>query len=331
MAEQATVFQLTQLGIEATATPGTKVATTKRLMSMSIVPSVKANVNTYTSSGYLFSGLAAEGQEWCEAKMEGGGNYNEIVYPLNSLLKDVTTTGAGDDKTWVFAPSSTSAEVIHTFTVEHGSAVRAGRFGYGIVNEFGMDITRDEVTVSGNMIGQLYEDGITMTAGNTEVTQMPMMPNECSIYVDTTAAGLGGTKLTRVLSASWKITDRYGPLWAIDAANTSWVTAVDLRPKGEVKLKMEADAVGMARLAKLRLGTSEFIRIAFVGASHIGTGVVHYDAKFDFCGKIEGISDFADQDGVYAIEYTYGIYHDPTWAKALSFTIVNAIPSLASA
>ena len=328
MTEQITVAQLTQLGMEATNAQGTKVAATDRLLSTSIVPAIKADVKTYGASGYYFAALAAEGKESCEAKIEGGGNYNELVYPLCSLLKSVTPTGASDDKTWTFAPSSTTYETVQTFTVEHGSALRAGRFGYGLVHDFGMDVTRDEVKVSGAMIGQLYEDNHVLSGSCAEVPQMPMLPNELCLYADTTAAGLGVTKLTRVLAASWRISDKYAGLWALDSANTSWVTHVDKKPKGEVKLTLEADAVGMGLLVPMRLGDSRFIRFGFLGAQHIGGTAVHYAATLDFCGKIENIGELKDQDGVYALEYTFGIYHDVTWAKALSLVIVNAQAAL---
>jgi len=40
------------------------------------------------------------------------------------------------------------------------------------------------------------------------------------------------------------------------------------------------------------------------------------------------VGKFADEDGLYAIEWTFSVVHNATWGKAMSIEVINSIASL---
>jgi hypothetical protein len=150
-----------------------------------------------------------------------------------------------------------------------------------------------------------------------------------SVYLDTTSAGLGTTKLTRVLSAEVSIGSRFDPVWVLDAANPSFVAHIEAEPDVTLDLTVEADAAGMALLTALRDGTTRFIRIRCVGAQiEAVTPTYFHEMYFDMAVKVADTGGFSDEDGVYAIEFNFVAVHDATWGKAYEATLFNTMTAL---
>jgi len=329
MPERASIFQTVQAGLEST--PGTGVAANKLFGGLSIEPAVKANVKTFRPMGTKFPTMAALGKEWVEAKVSGMASYGEIVYPLASVLNKPTPTrnipSTGLSYTWVFSPSYNSADSVATYTIEQGSSVRAHKFVNALMTAFSLAATRDDVTLGGSMIGKALQDAITMTSTPTAIELVPILGNQASLYLADTAAGLAGASaLDRALSFNWDVSDRFGPLWALNAAQTSFAATVEREPKLTCKMKMEADAAGMALLSTLRAGSTKFLRAKWEGATIETT--YKYLFQVDMALKVTGISDFSDEDGVFALEWEMTDAYDATWGKALEVTVVNQVAAL---
>lgn len=333
MAERSSLTQVVQIGVETT--PGVAVAANKRLSSISIEPTITSQIQDFRPAGQKFRTVTALGKEWTDASVSGTPTYTEIVYMLSSVLTTAVVTNVMNGTTdtgareWLFQPSSTAADTPKTFTIEHGSAVRAGRFAHGLFTEIGMDWSRDSIDLSGAMMGTTMEDGVTLTASPTSIDLVPILPTETSVYIDNTAATLGTTKMSRVLSANWALSNRYGPVWVLDAANTDWVAFVEIEPTLTLSLTVEADAEGMALLNTLRDGSTKFIRIESVGAE-IATGVAASAYRFtlDMAGKVNDTGGFSDEDGVYAIEWDFVGVTDDDWGRAFQVKVVNSLTGL---
>lgn len=325
MAERATIFQTVQIGVESVY--GTNVPANRKLTALSIEPSITPEVETYRATGMKFPTIAALNKEWTTADLSGPITYTELIYVLNSLLKEVETgTGAGTAKTWVFDLASAAADTVTSYSVEQGSAERAHEFSGGLVTGLTLDFTRDGCELSGTMIGTALADAATMTGTPTEVALKPVMPTQVSVKTASTQAGLAGaTALSRVLSASWSMTDRFAPLWTLNGSSDFDVT-VETEPTLECKLKLEADAAGMAYLTNLRAGSSIFLRIEATGDAISGGG--NHSLTIDTACKVTDITPFEDADGVFAVEYTLRGIHDATWTKATSITLINEIAAL---
>jgi hypothetical protein len=117
------------------------------------------------------------------------------------------------------------------------------------------------------------------------------------------------------------LSDVWGQFWPLKRGE-SFTEVLDTDPTAEVKLKVMADAAGMALLGKMRKGTSKFIRISAISETKIGATQTPYSFQIDAAMKVKNPNEFSDEDGVYAIEWTFDIVHDATWGKATELTVV---------
>jgi hypothetical protein len=139
--------------------------------------------------------------------------------------------------------------------------------------------------------------------------------------------------MLRTLKGELTIGDRYDPLWVVDASQTSYVAIVETEPTIEMKVTQEADAQGMASLVAMRAGGSTFMRLEGVGPNiYTGTGgsplIVNHKVTIDVCGQITDIGELSDEDGVFAVEWTFSGVYDPTWAKAFHVEVVTTTATL---
>ena len=334
MAERSTIAQATQIGVEVT--PGTGVAATKRLAGLSLSPSPAGTFRNFRPQGTKYSTVVYQGKEWSESDLSGDALYSELQYPLSSVITTPTVAQIMDSATptgayrYIFDPATNTEDNPKTFTVEQGSAVRAHRSLYTIVNELTMDFSRESVELGGSAFGRAIEDGVTMTSsGVTTLPSIPVIPTQLSVYLDDAATGLGDTKLGRVLSGTFTIGSRYNPLWVVDAANPSFVAHVEAEPEVTMELLLEADAEGMALLTAMRNSTTQFVRLKGQGPRiYDGTTDQFHEMTIDMAGKVSDAPAFSDEDGVYAIRFIFAAVHDPTWGRAFKVELINTIAAL---
>lgn len=323
MTERATVAQVIQLGMENPS--GTPVAATKLVASFNLDGGIKAENIPFRGGGRKYSSFVVPNKEWSEWKISGQATYGEIVYLLNSAL--VVTNAVADGATakkWTFTPALASEDTVKTYTVEIGSSVRAQQFAYGLVTELGLKFSRSAgCEIDGTMLGLRITDGHTLSAGCAaiEATPTPITGPQLNFYVADSWAGLAGASaFARCLSAEWRITNRFSPLWVIGSANTSWVAHVETVPTVRLKVMVEADAAGMAFLTLMRNGTSKWATLKASGAE-ITTGLP-YMLEIDGKYNVLNVSDFSDQDGVYAVEWELEAVYDPAGGIAKTYEVV---------
>lgn len=325
MAEVASINRVTQWGSETTA--GTEVDATKLMQAMTVDFGPEVEVSRYRPSGGKFETVSSLDREWTGADLSGPITYTEIIYPLSSILKKVNPTGAGTPKTWTFSPAQTAADTIATYTVEVGSSVRAQLMTYGIVTELELSFSTQGNTLSGAMIGRAIQDNITLTASPSALALLPVLTKDISVKTASAQGSLtAATPLARVISASWAIRNRFGPVWVLNQS-TSWAAHVELPIEGEITIRQQADAEGMGFLNNLHDGSTVFIRIGATSAIEVDTGVP-YSIRIDAACKVVGSSRFEDEEGQTVIEWTLGIVYDATWTKATEVTVVNALTAL---
>jgi hypothetical protein len=325
--ERSTILQGVQLGVEAT--PGTAVAATKRLMDTSLEMGVQVEMQRYRPIGQKFASSLVVGKEWTTGGVSGALSYTDIVYLLNSVLTAATPTqiGATTAYTHTFSPAPRSVDAPKTFTLEFGGAVRASKFAYGLMTDFDFTVNRTEATIGGTFIGQAISDGITLTPAVPDLEEKPVIPNNCDVWMDPTFGALGTTKLTRLLSFGLSIGSRFAPVWVVNSAQQAFVSHVEVEPTAQFTFMVEADTQGMTPLTSLRNGTSQFVRFKATSPDQAGVGNP-YSVQFDLAGKVSAISNFQDQDGVYALEYTWDVVYDSAWANAILAVVTNKMATL---
>lgn len=328
MPERATISQVVQVGAEST--PGTGVAAGKLLGALQLSGGIKAENKAFRPTGRKYSSFVVPGREWVEMKLSGQATYGEIVYPLCSILKNVTASADGTlPKLWTIAPALSAEDTVKTYTVEIGSGVRAHKFTYGLVTEFGLKFTRAGCEIDGTMIGQRITDGITLTATPAAIENpyMPIAGTQIDVKLADSWSGLTAAGVyTRLLSAEWRVAERFKPLWVVDSSNTSWVAHVETPPKVQLKLMVEADATGMALLDLMRAGTAKWARIACTGS--LIESAKPYSLQIDGSYDVLDVSEWKDEDGVYAIEWTLEAVYDATATKTIEVIVRNKVASL---
>jgi hypothetical protein len=326
MPERATIGQTQQIGVETTE--GTSVAANKQLQSLSFALSPQIETQRFKPMGAKYDSLVIPGKDYSQADISGFATYEELQYLFASALVKVTpTTVLTTGKLWTFEPSNITEDVVATYTVEQGSSVRAQKAVGVLVTDFDITFTRDSVEVSGTALGQFFTDGITLTATPTALPLLPVLPSTVSVYLDTTFAGLGTTKLLRVLEAEWAVGSRFGPLWTLNGALTSYAAHIETELDATLRLLLEADSTGMGLLTNLRAGSSVFVRIEAIG-NVIGAGTAVNKLTIDLPVKVEEVSSLDDSDGVYAVEYNCRIVQDATGGKNMSVKLTNAQATL---
>lgn len=334
MPERSFLTQVIQLAPEAT--PGTLLAATRRLQTIDFATNPQTSVEKFRPQGFKFDTVVAENREWVEAGLKISPTYTELIYPLSSVINNTSVpTGAPTTivdgltdttgRLWTFEPSTSNPDTPQTFSVEQGSSVRAHRFGNVILTDFGFKFTREKTEMSGKAIAQALVDNFTLTAGTTTLPLIPITGNQLTVYLDTTSGGLGTTKIARLFDFDLQLGGRFGPIWPVDASLASFATTVETEPKASIKVIVEADTYGMGTLLPLaRNSGTMFLRLLAVGPNIYTGGVtVNYQLRWDFAVKIEAIGAFSNQQGTYALEYTFDIVHDATWGKATHCELTN--------
>lgn len=331
MVERATINQTVQIGVETT--PGTPVAATKSLGSVGFGFGIKVDSNASRPTGQKYASQQIVGKEWAEAEIEGNPSYEELQYLFASVLSAPTTTPiangaqANAATLWKFDSNSRGDDAPKTFTIEQGSSARAHRVSNAIISELSLEWSREELSLGGTVLARAIEDGITMTnTGVTGFKQVPVLPGQISVYLDDSAEELGTTKLTRALSGEISISDRFGALWVVDRDQKSFVNTIETEPDVSFTIKQMADAQAMENLLAMRGGATKFFRLEAVGPTLFGP--TNYKFVLDMAGQISDVDDFDDEDGIFAVEWTFGAVHDSTWGKAVHVEVTNTQSAL---
>jgi hypothetical protein len=323
MAENASLYQVAQLGVESV--PGTTLAATRKLAGLTVTPKPMAEVVSFKPAGYKFNTVAALSKEWAEHDITGPLSYTELPYLLSSLIKTVSPTGATADKTWTYTPSVSASDTRTTYTLEHGSAERARDFSYFILGGLTLTFNRAECTVKGTAISKAMVDG-TSLASVSALDIVPVLPTQVSVYLADTAAGLAGASaLDRAFEVVWNLNNLSGPVWPLNASVSGFAAHVDTMPEATGSFKMAVDATGMGPLTNLRAGSTKFLRVKAVGAS---LGSSTYTLTVDTAMKIKNINSLADQEGVYAIGWDFDTAYDSTWTKGTEIIVVTSLTAL---
>lgn len=172
MTERSTITQVVNLGLESV--PGTQVRANRRLQTIDFTTDPKFKVDAFRPAGFKYDTTTVPNKEWLEVALKGQPTYTEILYMLAGVLGtpaaptiilDTATDTLG--RRWVFESNTSTPDTPQTYTFEQGSSVRAHSSTQGTISDFDLMFTRDKAEMSGKMLCQAINDGITMTALRT--------------------------------------------------------------------------------------------------------------------------------------------------------------------
>lgn len=321
---RTSLIQVTQLGVESV--PGTLVTATKRLGSISLSFNPKVSAKSHTPAGYKFPLAAVKGKDYTEGSFDGLLDYNELCYILSSLLVYAAPTGAGTTKTWTHKPGYKSLDTLKTYSAEHGESSISVNIPHLCFSSLNLDITRDEVKVSGNVLGQKMATAAGVTGALADPVLVPATPDDFILYVADTYAGLAAGQID-AYKISLSLDRGLTPTWPVNSAKPSFSTVAETKPNFKLKLSFEANAAGMAFLDKLRAGSTVFIKLVGTSASIVENSTA-YSMTMEMSAKVLEPSELSDSDGVYSIEYTFEPSYTSDIAGGIKFVLVNSLAAL---
>jgi hypothetical protein len=303
MPRRSSLGNVTQIRKEVTVgvdpTTGTKI-----MKSMAVMPTPAADVNLFRAASGLFPSVAALGREWSAGAMaDSPPLYDEVIYPLSSIIQAavITTPGGGTlSRIWTFTMPTTGGVTPVSYTVEYGETAGAEKIVGYIVNDYHINTTRQALVAGGNGFGQIWTPGITLTGSPTALPNVPILPSTVDVFVDSTFGGLGTTKLTADFVANLNITNRWGQIWPINSAKTSWDDVTETEPTVTLDLSVENNAAGQAFITKMRASTLSYVRVKATSAAFIET-TIPWSLQYDFVGMVSAAPGTGDQNGLYVL------------------------------
>lgn len=327
MAERSSLTQVVQWGIE---TSGAPTSGQIRMSAMGFEPSPQTEGGTFRPMGSKFTTLAWVGKSWTEGSISGQATYNELVFPLASVIGVPTTGGAATGWTYTFMPSITGADDPRTFTIEQGEANNWNQITGVIFKELGLSFDRSQIQLSGSAYGRKM---VTKNTAMSSVTATPsavmVLPADVCVYWGATygaiTASPSGAKLERVLSTDFSIGNRFNPVWVLDCDEDSYVASVEAEPDLRSTMLLEADATGQSVLADLEASTTRYLRIEATSAELVGGSGAPHKLTVDLAVKVADTDGYSDQDGVYAIGFNMIGISDSTIGSAIKIQLTNSV------
>lgn len=325
MADRYPVSEVVQVGVEAT--PGTAVAPTKQFAGLSVELDTQLEVDEFGPMGQLTQTIVAPRQEWGSGSLSGFPTYTEIIYPLSNIFGAATITtptGATLRRLWSWNPSASTPWTPKTWTIRRGvPADTAEEANYGLLSGLTLSFSRTaQPEIGGDLFARRLDyTAVLATTGVTVPTNVPILATECDVYLDSTAAGLGVTKLTRDFLFEFSISDLFGPIWPLNTSLNSFAAHGVQKPTIEARLVLGNDTAGRALATNMRAGTAVFIRLKATSGQFV-EAAAPFTFTIDLAGMVVSAPARGDQDGLLStLEWTFRVVSDPTWGSWLKLAV----------
>lgn len=332
MADRYPVSEVVQIGVESVI--GTAVVPTIQFGGLNIELDTELEVDEFSPAGQIPGSIVAPRQEWSSGQLSGYPTYTEIQYPLSNLLGAATITtptGATLARQWVWNPGASTPWTPKSWTIRRGvPSGTAEEANYALLSGLNLEFSRTAApTIGGDLFARRLDYAATLAAtGVTVPTQVPILPSEGDIWLDSSGAGLGGTKLLREFLFRYAIGDLLGPIWPINSAFNSFAAHGVQKPKLEAALTLGNDAAGTALVTNMRAGSSVFVRYKATSTAMI-EGATPYSLQIDCALKVSSAPARSDQDGLLStLDWTFANVYDPTWGSWLKVTLINGSAAL---
>ncbi|HET9109678.1 MAG TPA: hypothetical protein VFN78_02520 [Ktedonobacterales bacterium] len=335
MAVRSSINQQVQIGVESVH--GTPVPAGKLLTAFTWVMGGKPTTKQFRGTGRQYPSASALLYEESMGKVSGEGDFAQLAYILASLWGSGTPTLHAPSTTaydWTWTPPLVGSYAANakSFTLQMGDSVDAEQYAFAVFHGFGYSFGRkSDVSITADLIAQVFTDGVTLTASPTAVEKLPMTGAQFNVYLDATSGGIGTTQLTAPLKVDYKASGYYDGFYPINRANASFSDLVDKEKKHELKLSLEADSTAIAfRGSYLQPGDLCYVRVNGQGPTIDVTNSVKASMQHDMACFVTNMSEFGDEEGVYKVDYTLAVAEDSAWntGEAQKFTLTNLLSAL---
>lgn len=266
------------LYLQREVTPGTAVTNAmRRYLGIRGTIGWEVEKEYFRASGYK----AVTGEnvltELGTADLEVIQDYNAMLPLLAGAFGMPTTTALTATPTpayqHVFTINPRAADAMASFTAMWGDATQALQATNLVFHGLTIGVGRTELSLSAEAILRAPQTGIALPG--TGVTEVPMIPVRAStydVYLDTTWAGLGTTKLLKLYNTELSFGEKYAPDWVVNSAVPSFS---ELMEQTEIdytqSLRVGFDATAVGLITSALQGGKRFVRVACEGPDINGT------------------------------------------------------------
>jgi hypothetical protein len=331
MAARADVNVVTQIGVETTL--GTAVAASKRFPDLDVELSPETDVKLYRPSGSKANEVAVPHKKWAVGSYKGPLTYGSLSYYLSSMKYAAPVQiGATTGYTWTHDVAATAENAFKSYTMERGDANDAGKVAGAFFNSWNFNISRDEATVSGEVIARSMSFGNTLTATPTTIENVPVALGDMNVFLDSSLSDItGGTgdKLTDVFNVSISIPKFRDLKWVINSANTSWLDTVEQAVMPKLSIETEWSSQMRTIYAAMIADSSPtyYVNVKSVG-DNIGASA---DYTFSFIAALKLTEAKEQRRGngdVFGYKLDFEIVNSPADSLWFRFVNVNKVSAL---
>lgn len=323
-----TVTRTSQLGVETTH--GTSVSAGKLWHGLSLALAPSGDFQEFGPQGYKLNTLAYPLTEFVAGQFTGAADFQALAVGLCSAIVNPSATrnipSTGLSYTRTFALNPRGPDTYASFTAEIGDSTLARKSTFVFANGIEIEFSRRGFGWTAPAIGQTFASGITLTSTPTEIPAIPIVPRLSDVYLDTTFAGIGVTKLLSNFSGRFRLTDRRATKWPMNSALGSFSDAYEIKPTVELMLTMEADATSDTFLAPMRLGDTRYVRIEYSGP--VIETIYSYLFRMDFAVKVAAVPTYDDQNGLQVSPWVFRPISDSNLPGGFSFALTNTVSAL---
>lgn len=250
-------------------------------------------------------------------------DFNALILCFASYFKyaaPATPTDGVLTRRWTFDPLATAEQTVASYTLEVGPAgsTAGRRTSFTRFNTF--EITNDPTRAaafSANLVARSLTFPFSLTTASVvEVTQKVIGPRMVDVYLATTEAGLGAGQI-KPLSITLRGGEKYGDIYLLDSANTSYEDLVTRRFGVSATIEInKRDSATNTYLTSLRAATTLYLQVVYTGSEieSVGAGPTVYSwvATLTLPVKMHDMGFGAVQD-VVSNRFTLTSFNDPTF------------------
>jgi hypothetical protein len=264
-----------------------------------------------------------------EAKLsfQGDATFEQILYWLHmGMLGNVTPTGAGSAKTWLFTPDMDGAGVFDSFTIEHGNNIQAYEAEYCMASAIEIAFAMNApTTIKVDIFGR-QKTAVSFTTALTPPTVETILGQKWKLYIDAETGTMGATELAaHLIAASYKINTGLSPRHYGDG-NLYFTRYFEGKKSVELKLTLAFSASAETERTKFDGSTLRLVRLQNIGS--LISGSDYKKLTLDFCGIYTSFPPLSDRDGEEIVEITLQSQMGSTYTKLFEAAVVNAVAAL---
>lgn len=325
----STIGYKTQVGIETT--PGTPVQATKRLTSLTIVPSPTAG-NALPETTGRHPTIAVPTPEMTNAEVTGVADFATLALLFTAMFGHTTATQQGTTtaykRTWT--PGQWSEVTMKTLTVEHGKdgSGNAVRFSYGLLKDFSLGFDRNKAgppSFSGAMVGKALETGVTLSSGASDFAG-PALPNKATIYLDSTPGAIGTTAWADVLSATLNVKGWWDAFLKLAQDNTDFEVLEVRNPSVSLELTALTSTTGFGLFTSMRNASTLYLVLKCQGPLIADT--YYYALNVYLPCAIAEAPSFRHDDNRFVIRLNASAKYDSTLQYGIKVELTNEVQTL---